>query len=130
MHPLNSNVFGNAAGTIKVHYNAGSGAAAGYIWKQPSATKWRVVDHATANTAITDTTSFKCELVGVAPGSLASGQFTIEAFPLTNGSPGSAVYVKKIDGHHVVCSDGNKYIWTLNSATPPTGAGYALLETN
>jgi hypothetical protein len=133
MHPLNKNSFGNATGSIKVHYNAGSGAATGWIVKQPSATKWRIADSSTANTAVTDSNSFKCELEGVAPGSLATNQFTIQAYPLTAGSPGSAVYVARIDGHHVVCSDGNKYIWTLSDSVGPAAtaaSGYALLETN
>lgn len=137
MHPLNNKVFGNTTAntSIQVQYNAGSGAAAGWIVKQPSATFWRVADASTANTAVTDTNSFKCELEGVAPGSLASGQFTIEAFPLVSGTAvaNTTLYVARIDGHHVVCSDGNKYIWTLSSTTGPAAtaaSGYALLATN
>jgi len=133
MHPLNKKVFGNATAntSIQVQYNAGSGVATGWIVKQPSATFWRIADAATANTAVTDTNSYKLELEGVA--SPASGQFTIVAYPLTSGAAGSAVYVARIDGHHVVCSDGKKYIWTLSSTTGPAAtaaSGYALLATN
>jgi hypothetical protein len=128
MHPLNNNAFGNATGTIKVHYNSGSGVATGYIVKQPSATKWRIADSATAANAVTDTNSFVCRLVANA--TPAAGQFTIFAYPVTAGTPaGSPVYVGKIDGHHIVASDGNKYIWTLASSLP-TGTGYAALDKN
>jgi hypothetical protein len=118
MHPLNKLAFGNAAGKIKVNYNNGSSVVTGYIVKQVSATKWIV--------STDGITTYKCELEATA--TPAAGQFTIFAFPLTAGSPGSAVYVGRIDGHHVSTSDGHQYIWTINTVLP-TGAGYAKLDT-
>lgn len=132
MHPLNKNVFGNETGTIKVHYNDGTGVHTGWIVKQPSATKWRVANSSTAANAVNDTNSFKCELVGNAAPS--AHQFTIKAFPVANGvTSNSALYVSSIDGHHVVANNGVKYIWTLQASPPNThgkGTPYAVLETN
>jgi hypothetical protein len=138
MHPLNKKVFGNTPNntSIQVHYNSGvgEGPLVGWIVKQTSATFWRIADADTANTAVNDSNTYKCELEGVPPNSLSGNQFTIEAYPLTSGvAANTPVYVARIDGHHVVCSDGNKYIWTLSNTTGPAASyatGYALLATN
>jgi hypothetical protein len=128
MHPLNKNSFGNATGSIKVHYNDGTGIHTGYIVKQPSATKWRVANASIAANAVTDSNTSVCKLVGNA--SPAAGQFTIYAYPVSGGvASNSAVYVKKIDGHHVSTSDGKKYIWTLADSLP-TANGYVVLDQN
>jgi hypothetical protein len=134
MHPLNNKFFGNAANTsIQVHYNNGNGVAAvGYIVKQPSATFWRLANATTNPNAITDSNSFKSELVGNA--TPAVGQFTIYANPVVAGvaNTNAVIYVASIDAHHVVCSDGKKYIWTLAQPLPntTTGTPYAALGHN
>ena len=120
MHPLNKLLFGvdGSPGSIKVHFNNGSAVVTGWIVRQPSYTKWLV-------TADGDS-KFLCELTATA--TPAAGQFTIFAYPLTNGTPaGSPIYVGRIDGHHIVGSDGIQYIWSMGSPAP-TGAGYAELD--
>ncbi len=115
MHPLNKLNYGDGPGTIKVSFHNGSSVVTGYIIKQPSATKWVV----TAD----GVTKFTCKLSKT--GTPVAGEFTIQAFPLTNGSPGSAKKVLKIDGHHITCTDGTRFMWTMGN---PTAAGYAKLD--
>ncbi len=133
MHPLNKVNFGNATGSIKVHYNNGTNVETGWIVKQTSVTYWTIADSSTAENAVTDQNTFKCALTGTA--SPAAGQFTIYAYPVNNGTgvvSNTPVYVSRIDGHHVVASDGNTYIWTLASSPPTSSMGhnYAKLDTN
>lgn len=115
MHPINKLNFGSAAGNIKVSFHDGSSVVDGYIVKQVSWTKWVV----TAD----GITEYTCKLA--VDGTPAAGEFTIDAFVLTNGVAGTQKQVKKIDGGHVTTTDGTRYMWTLGN---PTAAGYVKLD--
>lgn len=115
MKPVNKLNFGAGPGTIKVSYHNGTTTVTGYIVKQLSATKWVVTTNGVAE--------FTCKLAK--NGTPVAGEFTIQAFPLTNGTPGSAKKVVKMLGNHVTCTDGTRYMWSLGN---PTGTGYAKLD--
>jgi hypothetical protein len=115
MHPVNKLNFGSDPNKIKVSFHNGSSVVDGYIVKQLSWTKWVVTADGVTN--------YTCKLA--ADGTPAAGEFTIDAFVLTNGVTGAQKQVKKIDGGHVTTTDGTRYMWTLGN---PTADGYVKLE--
>jgi len=123
MHPLNKAAFGSNTGTIQVQFNNNSVVEAGYIVKQTGSQRF-VISNALANTV-----NYTCTLYASAtPG---VGQATILANTIVGGAVSATqLYVGRIDAHHVVCSDGNQYMWTLATTNLPSANGTVKLATN
>lgn len=108
MHPINNRNFGSGTGKIAIDFFNGNSTVTGYVVKQTGAKTFVV----SAN----GVTNFVAKLAQTTANAttLTAGQATIKAKPYGSNT---VEHVMSIQSNLITTTEGNRYKWTLGTAT-------------